>query len=406
MAKRIIKKNFTEAILVKPEDNIVIKKGVVGNADNSGIATDNSQGLGSMDGARLQIDGKIVVSKAGPISSAIWSNTDTTGLTIDIGKTGVLKAGLYGIHHGGPGLVVDNAGLIQANVGIGGEMRNADITNSGSIIGVAAGVDWAKAVEGGQLVNSGLIKATKGAAVNIEQFLDAASFSIVNYGTLDGGGKVGKAISVMAATEMLDIVNTGTIKGNVDLGFGAAAFENRGTVTGTVTGSLGDTEYRLTTKTNIGQDLGGYDIVYASYSIKLAEGIEDLVLRGKKDLNGTGNDAYNDLKGNVGDNILKGLGGNDTLDGGKGNDRLFGGDGVDTFVYATGYGKDVIEDADATDWIDLSHVLDAFDFASLNAVEKKGNVVVDFDSGNTLTFRDMTLEEFATLQFRFAGLPE
>lgn len=54
------------------------------------------------------------------------------------------------------------------------------------------------------------------------------------------------------------------------------------------------------------------------------------------------------LTGYAGDDILTGAADNDILDGGAGNDTLAGGLGDDTYVFARGYGQDVIQENDAT----------------------------------------------------------
>jgi Ca2+-binding RTX toxin-like protein len=105
---------------------------------------------------------------------------------------------------------------------------------------------------------------------------------------------------------------------------------------------------------------GGNDTVRSSINYTLSDFVENLVLTGSNDLNGTGNSANNLLTGNSGKNTLQGgrgvdilLGGegNDQLLGGRGNDVLTGGAGVDSFVYDSGavftqsaFGKDVIRD--------------------------------------------------------------
>lgn len=91
---------------------------------------------------------------------------------------------------------------------------------------------------------------------------------------------------------------------------------------------------------------GGTDAVTTgSISYVLGDNVENLLLTGSLDLNGTGNGANNIVTGNAGDNRLEGLagsdtlrgeGGNDVLVGGSGRDVLTGGDGADTFVFATG----------------------------------------------------------------------
>ena len=67
---------------------------------------------------------------------------------------------------------------------------------------------------------------------------------------------------------------------------------------------------------------------------------------------GNGNDAVsggmgNDtLYGDSGNDILIGDDGNDSLDGGTGNDTLKGGSGDDTYIFAKGYGNDVVIDSE------------------------------------------------------------
>lgn len=59
--------------------------------------------------------------------------------------------------------------------------------------------------------------------------------------------------------------------------------------------------------------------------------------------------AFDDtLLGNVANNVMEGNAGADTLDGRGGNDRLVGGVGNDSYIFARGYGQDVIQDSDGT----------------------------------------------------------
>ena len=64
----------------------------------------------------------------------------------------------------------------------------------------------------------------------------------------------------------------------------------------------------------------GLDTIRASLSFTLAANVENLVLIGGGNINGTGNVLANEITGNNGNNLLAGLGGADTLDGGLGND--------------------------------------------------------------------------------------
>lgn len=69
---------------------------------------------------------------------------------------------------------------------------------------------------------------------------------------------------------------------------------------------------------------GGMDTVVASDDYALGEGIETLILLGRDDIDGTGNELDNRLEGNAGDNVL---------DGGAGNDTMVGYGGDDTYIF-------------------------------------------------------------------------
>ena len=74
----------------------------------------------------------------------------------------------------------------------------------------------------------------------------------------------------------------------------------------------------------------GIDTVRSGITWTLSGNVENLVLTGSDDINGTGNSLANTLTGNVGNNTLNGSSGNDTLLGGSGDDTLIGGAGNDT----------------------------------------------------------------------------
>jgi Ca2+-binding RTX toxin-like protein len=86
----------------------------------------------------------------------------------------------------------------------------------------------------------------------------------------------------------------------------------------------------------------GTDWIYANGDYTLGANLENLVLNGSANLNGTGNTLNNAIYGTTGNN---------RLNGGAGNDTLLGRTGNDTFVYNTGTaftlantGLDVIAD--------------------------------------------------------------
>ena len=142
------------------------------------------------------------------------------------------------------------------------------------------------------------------------------------------------------------------------------SFYNRGTVDNDVfvpargpcvmAGGLGDDTYTITARIQRIVELEdeGVDTVYADFSFGLrlhSQNLENLVLSGDLNINGTGNGQANEIRGNAGDNILNGAWGNDTLIGGAGNDTFrdqFGADHMDggsgNDVYYVDHRNDVI----------------------------------------------------------------
>ena len=99
----------------------------------------------------------------------------------------------------------------------------------------------------------------------------------------------------------------------------------------TLTGGRGDDTYYVD---NAGDAVverygQGMDTVHAtvSYSLALGSYVENLVLDGSGDINGTGNSQATLLTGNRGMTTLEGGSGNATLDGGAGDEHLIGGKG-------------------------------------------------------------------------------
>jgi Ca2+-binding RTX toxin-like protein len=103
----------------------------------------------------------------------------------------------------------------------------------------------------------------------------------------------------------------------------------------TLAGGAGNDTYVVTqSNDSVVENAGnGADTVRASITYTLGNNVENLVLTGSSNLNGTGNTADNWLTGNAGNNILRGQGGADSISGGAGNDTLTGGSGLDTFWF-------------------------------------------------------------------------
>ncbi|MEO7223467.1 MAG: hypothetical protein ABIY37_13435 [Devosia sp.] len=126
-------------------------------------------------------------------------------------------------------------------------------------------------------------------------------------------------------------------------GLGAGDSLDGGAGKDTMTGGQGDDFYVVDNKGDVVDEKApgsaGRDTVQSSITFSLdgstVKGkVENLMLTGKTDLAGTGNDLANALTGNKGDNVFKGGGGNDTIKGGGGKDAIDGGGGTDVADYS------------------------------------------------------------------------
>jgi len=96
----------------------------------------------------------------------------------------------------------------------------------------------------------------------------------------------------------------------------------------------------------------GSDSISSTINYTIPANVENMILTGTGNINGTGNETDNRIIGNAGNNTISGLGGNDQLDGGTdGTDILIGGTGDDlysvnrpdtTIVEASAAGSDSI----------------------------------------------------------------
>ncbi len=146
-----------------------------------------------------------------------------------------------------------------------------------------------------------------------------------------------------ANLENLELLGTGPFSANGNgldnnlTGNAAGNLLNGGSGVDTLVGSTGSDTYVVDSTSDVIQETGvdTSDSVRSWVDWTLGDNLENLVLLGTKNLNGSGNSLNNTLTGNGGNNTLSSSDGNDLLDGASGNDTLTGGSGADTFAFTT-----------------------------------------------------------------------
>jgi len=122
----------------------------------------------------------------------------------------------------------------------------------------------------------------------------------------------------------------------------------------TMSGGDGNDTYRINNTADVINESAnqGEDTAQTSVSYTLGANVEDLVMSGHNDINGTGNELNNLIVGNSGNNVLNGLAGDDLIRGGAGNDTIEGGDGDDNID--GGNGSDTASYANASAGVHVS----------------------------------------------------
>jgi serralysin len=321
---------------------------------------------------------------------------------INIGTKGEIKAAT-GIFSGGLGMAIDNKGQIDGSqFGIHAS-EAVDVENSGEIGGMTAVLYSDNAVPGSKFHN--VLENHKGGEIL------GGFFGVDFYGegrhTLVDDGFIAGMTAVKVSSGIAHIVNHGRIDGIVEFSDGNNYLDTRiGKINGEVRGGTGNDTYVVSkAHINIVEGLNsGYDTVKSDASHTLGDNIDRLLLIGKGDIDGKGNDGDNFTRGNAGDNHLKGLAGSDILGGGKGNDILTGGVDADAFVFYKGDGKDVITDFQhGTDGISLLNFngADNFDEVSNHMADHGKNLWITYGD-DTLILRGVHEADLDTNDFHFS----
>ncbi|MGX5735209.1 ExeM/NucH family extracellular endonuclease [Bosea thiooxidans] len=138
-------------------------------------------------------------------------------------------------------------------------------------------------------------------------------------------------------------------------------------------------------------------------TIKAGSGIDTIDAGAGDDVidAGSGNDV---ILAGAGNDVVDAGSGDDRIAGGAGDDVLTGGSGHDAFVFAAGFGKDVISDFKTTgsssDVLEFSSEVFADAAAALEAADQVGSdVVFTIDVNTTLTLKNVQLASLNDFHF-------
>ena len=175
------------------------------------------------------------------------------------------------------------------------------------------------------------------------------------------------SLNLSVDTNLLTGISNATLLGAGDLSLFGSAGKN------TLTGNDGD---------NYLHGQRGRDILRGE------DGDDDINGGGGKDRLYGGNDD-DDITGGGGRDKMFGQSGDDILDGGRGNDKMIGGSGADTFVFNSGDDR-IVDFNPKFDHIEISAQLLGSDDLSNLLSTHRGDTIITFDDGHSLTINDFT----------------
>ena len=315
---------------------------------NGGTGADTMAGGAGNDTYVLDNTGDVVIENAGEGTDAIQSsvtytlstnveNLSQTG-TGNINGTGNALANII-IGNSGNNTLAGLAGADTLDGALGTDTATYVASAAAVNISLATGQSHGGDAEGDTLINienltgSGLDDVLEGDGLHglagIETLpMPAFEFTdtLTGFENLTGSAwddilSGSSAANVLAGLDGNDTLNGG---GGADtlLGGDGNDFVDGGAGVDTMRGGTGNDTYVVdnTGDLVIENSDEGADTIRSSVTFTLSGNVENLILTGGGNINGTGNAAANVITGNAGNNALAGLAGADVLDGGLGTD--------------------------------------------------------------------------------------
>lgn len=366
----------------------------------------------------LELNGQMI---AGGMTSALLLLADDS--TVTVGRHGALM-GNFGATIRGEDIAFTNHGLVDGfNYGMQFYSPNSTINNDGTILGNVYGIiigenatkqsfaiDNDGLIEGGHIgiytnaMHGTFVLGEHSRIIGESVAIQAISFAGGTTDVTNNGFMKTLETSAYEGGDGIDtFTNNGLIRGDVLLGGGNDVFNDRdGRTIGQVLGGTGSDTYIVSSyKTRVfeleAEDTNNNDTVRSSVTY-LLEGhgeIETLILTGRENIAGFGNEINNTITGNRGNN---------KIDGGDGSDYLTGGAGRDTFIFWSDLQEDYIGDFEnGIDKIEIRGFdTDSFEELELTQVGRDVQVgLISGEFGETIVIQNMKLRQIDAGDFIF-----
>src|SRR5574341_1161884 len=231
-------------------------------------------------------------------------------------------------------------GIDQVNSAVsftlGANLENLLLTGAGNIDGTGNGeANRITGNAGANLIDGGAGNDTLLGGAGDDTYVVAAAGDVVREGVGAGTDTLNSSVSFVlgANVENLALQGAGNLNGTGNAGANTLTGNagnnllNGGVGDDAMAGGAGNDVYAVDAAGDVvTENLGeGIDQVNSAVSFTLGANLENLLLTGAGNIDGTGNGEANRITGNAGANLI---------DGGAGNDTLLGGAGDDTYVVA------------------------------------------------------------------------